>query len=116
MQFTQQDIHQALEQGEFVPHFQPIVDLRAGNIHGFEILARWQHPTQGSIPPNFFIPTVEQYGLINGLSVSLLNQAFAAVRTLPTDFGLSINLSPSQLLDRAMPDLIHHLADEANST
>ncbi len=113
MQFTQQDIHQALEQGEFVPHFQPIVDLRAGNIHGFEILARWQHATQGSILPNFFISTVEQYGLINGLSVSLLNQAFAAVRTLPTDFGLSINLSPSQLLDRAMPDLIHHLADEA---
>src|ERR1700733_8216485 len=113
MQFTQQDIHQALEEGEFVPYFQPIVDLRAGNIHGFEILARWQHPTQGSIPPNRFIPPVEHYGLINGLSASLLNQAFAAVRTLPTNFGLSINLSPSQLLDRAMPDLIHHLADEA---
>jgi PAS domain S-box-containing protein len=113
MQFTQQEIHQALEEGEFVPHFQPIVDLRAGNIHGFEILARWQHPTQGSIPPNLFIPPVEHCGLINGLSASLLNQAFAAVRTLPTDFGLSINLAPSQLLDRAMPDLIHHLADEA---
>jgi len=113
MQLTQQDIHQALEEGEFVPYFQPIVDLRVGNIHGFEILARWQHPTQDSIPPNLFIPPAEHYGLINRLSASLLTQAFAAVRTLPTDFGLSINLSPSQLLDRAMPDLIHHLADEA---
>jgi PAS domain S-box-containing protein len=113
MQFTQQDIRHALEKGEFVPYFQPIVDLRAGNIQGFEILARWQHPTRGSILPSLFIPPVEHYGLINGLSSSLLNQAFAAVRILPTDFGLSVNLSPSQLLDRAMPDLIHHLANEA---
>jgi PAS domain S-box-containing protein len=113
VQFTQQDIHQALQEGEFVPYFQPIVDLRAGSIHGFEILARWQHPTRGFIPPSLFIPAIEHYGLINGLSASLLNQAFAAVRMLPPDFGLSINLSPSQLLDRAMPDLIHHLADEA---
>jgi PAS domain S-box-containing protein len=110
--FTQQDIHRALEENEFVPYFQPIVDLRAGNIHGFEILARWQHPSRGFIPPSLFIPAAEHYGLMNDLSASLLNQAFGAVRTLPTDFGLSINLSPSQLLDRAMPDLIHHLAAE----
>ena len=62
VRFTQQDIHQALEEGEFVPYFQPIVDLRAGNIHGFEILARWQHPTRGHIPPSLFIPAVGRYG------------------------------------------------------
>jgi len=48
-----------------------------------------------------FIPLVEGYGLINNLSASLLTQSFAAVRNLPKDFGLSLNLSPLQLHDRA---------------
>jgi PAS domain S-box-containing protein len=113
MPFIEEDIHRALEKGEFVPYFQPLVDLRAGDIHGFEILVRWEHPTRGLIPPGLFLPSVERYDLINNMSASLLNQAFAAVRRLPTAFGLSINLSPSQLHDRTLPDLIHLMADEA---
>ena len=99
--------------GEFVPYFQPLVDLRDGSIHGFEILARWIHPDHGLVPPNQFIPLVERYGLINRLSTSLLTQAFASARTLPKNFGLSINLSPSQLHDRTLPSLIHRMAGDA---
>jgi EAL domain len=113
MPFAEQRVHQALDLGEFVPYFQPLVDLRVGSIHGFEILARWIHPDHGLVPPNKFIPLVERYGLINRLSVSLLTQAFASARTLPKNFGLSINLSPSQLHDRTLPSLIHRMADEA---
>jgi EAL domain-containing protein (putative c-di-GMP-specific phosphodiesterase class I) len=72
MPFAEQRIHQALDVGEFVPYFQPMVDLRVGSIHGFEILARWIHPDHGLVPPNKFIPLVERYGLINRLSTSLL--------------------------------------------
>jgi PAS domain S-box-containing protein len=113
MPFAVQSIRRALELGEFVPYFQPLVDLRAGKIHGFEVLARWENPTLGLVPPMKFIPLVEGYGLINKLSASLLTQALAAVHVLPKDFGLSFNLSPSQLHDRTLPDMIRHLADAA---
>ena len=113
MPFAEQRIHQAIDLGEFVPYFQPLVDLRVGSIHGFEILARWIHPDHGLVPPNKFIPLVERYGLINRLSTSLLTQAFASARGLPKNFGLSVNLSPSQLHDRSLPSLIHRMADEA---
>lgn len=113
MPFAKQVIHRAIEQGEFVPYFQPLVDLRSGTIHGFEVLARWEHFTLGVVPPKKFIPAIERHGLENDLSASLLTQAFAAVRALPTDFGLSFNLSPSQLHDRGLPDIIRRMADEA---
>ena len=113
MPFAEQRIHQALAFEEFVPYFQPLVDLRVGSIHGFEILARWRHPDHGLVSPNKFIPIAERYGLINRLSASLLTQAFASVRTLPRNFGLSINLSPSQLHDRTLPTAIQRMADDA---
>src|ERR1700761_8462092 len=75
MPFSEQRIHQAIHLGEFVPYFQPLVDLRVGSIHGFEILARWLHPDIGLVPPNKFIHLVERYGLINQLSTSLLTHA-----------------------------------------
>ena len=113
MPFVEQRIHQAIELDEFVPYFQPLVDLRVGSIHGFEILARWIHPDRGLVPPNIFVPLVERYGLINRLSTSLLTQAFTSARTLYGNFGLSINLSPSQLHDRSLPSLIERMADDA---
>src|ERR1700761_5011878 len=113
MPFAEQRIRQAIELGEFVPYFQPLVDLRVGSIHGFEILARWIHPDHGLVPPNKFIHLVERYGLINQLSTSLLTHALAAARTVPGNFGLSINLSPSQLHDRSLPALIERMADDA---
>lgn len=113
MSFTEQQVGQALENGEFAPYFQPLVDLRSGEIHGFEILARWEHPVLGLISPAVFIPLLEQYRLMNNLTASLLISAFAAARTLPFDFGLSINLSPTQLHDRSLPALLEVIAEEA---
>src|SRR5438105_2875973 len=113
MPVAEQNVGRAFELGEFVPYFQPLVDLRGGNLHAFEILARWEHPTNGLIAPGDFVPLIERDGMANRLSASLLTQAFAAARDLPTGFGLSVNLSPSQLHDRSLPDLIDRLADNA---
>lgn len=114
MPFSQQQLERALDNAEFVPHFQPLVDLRSGEIHGFEILARWQHPTRGFVPPTDFIPLLEQHRLLNNLTAALLISAFHAVRTLPGSFGLSINLSPPQLHDPSLPHLLQLMAEEAN--
>jgi EAL domain-containing protein (putative c-di-GMP-specific phosphodiesterase class I) len=49
------DAYRALNESQFVPFFQPLVTLRSGQLAGFEVLARWQHPVAGLIPPNQFI-------------------------------------------------------------
>jgi PAS domain S-box-containing protein len=113
MPFLEVEIFRAIEQGQFIPYFQPLVDLREGDIRGFEVLARWRHPTLGLLSPSEFIPLAEQYRLVNSLSMSLFKQAFAAMRIVPAGIGLSVNLSSGQLHDRSLPALLHRLADEA---
>ncbi|MGA2848439.1 MAG: EAL domain-containing protein [Terracidiphilus sp.] len=97
------DIHRAFEQDEFFPCFQPLVELRTCQIAGFEVLARWNHGKLGAIPPDVFIPQIERHGLINQLTQSMLEKAFAASPLLPAHMTLAINLSPMQLLDAGLP-------------
>jgi len=80
MPFTFDQLRRGLERAEFVPYFQPVVDLRSGGLHGFEVLARWERPHSGLIGPDVFVPCLERHGLINNLTATLLIQAFAAVR------------------------------------
>ena len=63
-----------LERGEFVPYFQPIVDLRTSEIVGVEALARWHHPERGVLSPAIFIQIAEDSGLIDRLGRSMLMQ------------------------------------------
>jgi EAL domain-containing protein (putative c-di-GMP-specific phosphodiesterase class I) len=49
-------LREALKNDQIVPYFQPLVDLRSGQLVGFEVLARWTHPTEGIILPDTFIP------------------------------------------------------------
>lgn len=58
------ELHQALERGEFVLYYQPLVSTNLGRITGVEALLRWQHPVQGLISPNEFIPQLEELGLM----------------------------------------------------
>jgi len=114
MPISDTEIFNAIEQNQFTPYFQPLVDLRDGSIQGFEVLARWQHPTLGLIDPNKFIPRAEHHGLMNSLSMSLFRQAFAAARIVPSEMGISVNLSPAQLHDRSLPSFLQRIADETH--
>ena len=58
----EQGIRFGLEHGQFVPYFEPQVDLATGEIVGFEVLARWNHPLSGIIGPDVFIPVAEEIG------------------------------------------------------
>lgn len=107
------DAYQALEKGQFVPFFQPIVTLRTGQVKGFEVLARWQHPLEGLIPPDTFIPVAEQGGWIGELTQQILQKAFAAAAALPAPLTLAVNISPLQLRDASLPEQIWGLASEA---
>jgi len=70
----QNKLRRALEQGEFVPYFQPQVDLNTGIIVGMEALVRWNNPEMGMVSPGEFIPVAEESGLIDGICESMLAQ------------------------------------------
>lgn len=88
------DLTTALRRGEIAPVFQPIVHGGSGRVKGFEMMARWTHPTLGKITPDTFIPMMEQHGLLDRLLLSLADQARGM---LPDTAYLSINLSGEQL-------------------
>lgn len=110
---TELEFSRALDSNEFVPHFQPLVHLRTRQLQGFELLARWQHPERGLVPPDDFIPIAETEGWITRLMCNLLRNGFAAIAALPGKPMLSVNISSVQLRDHTLPIKIQSLAAEA---
>ncbi len=96
-----------------MPFFQPLIALRTGQLAGFEMLARWQHPTKGLVPPDLFIAVAEQDGWIEELTRQLLQKAFVAADAIPDPLTLAINISPLQLRNSGLPEQIRVLAAEA---
>jgi len=106
------EIRQALESDAVVPCFQPIVELRTGNLAGFEVLARWQHPSLGLILPENFISLAEENGLIGELTHQILGKSFLAATTLPEPLSLAVNISPIQLHYASLPRQIYQAAED----
>lgn len=105
--------YRALNEHQFIPFFQPLTTLRTGQLTGFEVLTRWQHPKEGIIPPNRFIGIAEQDGWIDKLTWQILEKAFAAASAIPEHLTLSVNISPFQLRDRCVPEKIRTIAKHA---
>ena len=87
------DLRRAFANGEFELHYQPLVDLAADRISGFESLLRWQHPEKGMISP-------ADIGLIVALGEWVLREACAEAAKWPADVKVAINLSPIQFRSR----------------
>jgi EAL domain-containing protein (putative c-di-GMP-specific phosphodiesterase class I) len=93
----EQDLRQALANGGFEIHYQPLVNLERDEISGCEALLRWRHPDRGMISPAEFIPVAEDTGLINELGEWVLRTACAEAATWPEHIRLAVNVSPVQL-------------------
>jgi len=96
---VEQGIRFGLEHRQFVPFFEPQVDLESGEIVGFEVLARWNHPLSGMIAPDVFIPVAEEVGLIGQLSEQVITSALRAAAPWDPEIKISVNISPKQLSD-----------------
>ncbi len=93
------DIRSAVAKEEIEPHYQPLMLLAEQRLVGFEILARWHHPTRGDVEPERFIPVVEKLGLIADLTYSLLRHACLDARNWPPEITIALNVSPKHLGD-----------------
>ncbi len=90
-------VRHGIAHDEFVPFYQKQVDLRTGQLTGFEMLARWEAAGLPRIGPNVFIPIAEEIGLIEALSESLIRKALIDARDWDPRLSLSINVSACQL-------------------
>ncbi|MFP5352063.1 MAG: putative bifunctional diguanylate cyclase/phosphodiesterase [Actinomycetota bacterium] len=106
------ELRRAMDGEEFVLFYQPKVDLRTGETVVVEALCRWDHPTRGMIPPSEFIPLAEHTGLIEPLTMYVLDKALRQVRQWReqgVDLTVAVNMSPRNLLDLNFPDHVETL-------
>jgi diguanylate cyclase (GGDEF)-like protein len=113
------ELEHAVDRGELVAHYQPVVSLADGTIRAFEALVRWPHPERGLLAPGDFLDAAEESGLIVDVGRCVLSQAFASAQgwrcAFPhaADIGIWVNLAPSELTNHG---LVGELADALTRT
>ena len=108
------EIKGAVAAGQIVPYYQPLVDLDSSETVGYEVLARWNHPTRGLLMPDTFIPIAEDTGTIGEMTYALLTQAIRDAKTWPQHLYLSINFSPRQISDPSLSQTVLDLLAQAS--
>jgi len=109
--FLLHELQTAIPLQMFDVHYQPIVAAAGGAMIGVEALVRWTHPTRGNIPPSIFIPLAEESGLMSQLGEIVLRRALADAARWP-ELSVAVNLSPVQIRDRWLVDLVAAVMEE----
>jgi len=109
------ELRQALNDKNFIIHYQPTIDLNDDTVIGVEALVRWQHPYKGLIAPDEFIPLAEQTGLVQNLTALVLEQSLSQLNDWQRsglDLRLSINLASRCLYDTDIVEQISQLLEQ----
>ena len=102
----EQDLRKALSAGEFELYYQPVINLANNEISGFEALIRWNHPIQGKVAPNAFIPLAEEIGFIVPLGEWVIREACATAARWPEDIHVAVNISAVQFRSPGLMQVI----------
>ena len=100
-------LHRAVDEGEFVLHYQPILNLKDGRVVGAEALLRWNHPSDGLVPPAVFLPLLEESGLLVQVGCWVIRDVVRQMQVWQMLYGramvdwVSVNVSPRQFNDPA---------------
>jgi PAS domain S-box-containing protein len=103
------ELRTGLARREFLPYFQPIVNLQTGQLAGFEALLRWRHPEKGIMPPLGFLPMLEENGLIFAIGERFYQDVCRQQRTWVDDdpraaaLSININFTTAQFLEPGLP-------------
>lgn len=113
------NLRRAIERDEFVLHYQPLVDLKTGQVCAFEALIRWHHPERGLLLPNEFLPVAEDFGWMDTLGWWVLREACRQAHEWNTTLNstvplsMSVNIASTQL-ERG--ELLMHVRDILQET
>jgi diguanylate cyclase (GGDEF)-like protein/PAS domain S-box-containing protein len=112
------ELRAALRNGEFRVHYQPIIALEAGTLHGFEALLRWNHPVRGLLAPDVFLAVAEDSGLMVAIGDWLLRTVLAQIHRWNSGAGtgrtisVHVNLSGREIMQPGMAANVSRLCQE----
>ncbi|MFT4099049.1 MAG: EAL domain-containing protein [Rhodoblastus sp.] len=112
----ERDLRLAIAKGELEIHYQPILALNGARVVACEALARWLHPTRGSISPTVFIAIAEEAGLIGALGEWVLRRACAQAATWPPDVMVAVNVSARQFENPAFAAVVRESLEASGLT
>ncbi|MBB4860781.1 diguanylate cyclase (GGDEF)-like protein [Novosphingobium chloroacetimidivorans] len=104
--FLEVDLRRACMRDDFEVFYQPVIDSQTGVVTGAEALLRWHCPERGYVSPAEFIPIAEELGLVSRIGAKVLQQACRDATTWPEELDVAVNVSPVQLLDPRLPQIV----------
>ena len=112
----EQDLRDAIAQGDLQLYYQPVVSTATERIAGFEALLRWHHPQRGWIPTEKFIKIAEDTGLIAQIGEWALRTACHDLAKWPEDVRVAVNVSPLQFANPQLPAIVTSASPRPAST
>jgi diguanylate cyclase (GGDEF)-like protein/PAS domain S-box-containing protein len=118
--WMEHDLRQAIAEGQFCLHYQPILSLRTGRLVGFEALIRWQHPSEGLISPMLFIPLAEETRLIIPIGRWVIKEACRQLKQWEEKhhgekpLTMSVNISSVQLSYQDFVEQVEEIIRESD--
>lgn len=111
------ELRRAIREGELQHFYQPQVDLQTGTIHCVEALLRWRHPQHGILLPSAFLPTAEEFGLMQQISAWVLRDACEQLRKWEESgherIHIAVNLSTAQITDARLLQMLEDALDRS---
>jgi diguanylate cyclase (GGDEF)-like protein/PAS domain S-box-containing protein len=111
------ELRRSIPQGELFLQYQPQVTLATGAIQGMEALVRWNHPREGMMPPDRFLPLAEEMGIIHPLTAWVMDNALTQLRkwlALGLDVTMSVNVSPRCIEDHSLEEMVARALESSN--
>lgn len=107
------EIQSGLLDGEFIPYYQPKLNLQTLEVIGVEVLVRWKHPQHGVMSPGLFLEAVQHFGFLNAMTQTVAQQALSFLRKqeLIGELRLSINVDTEQLARPDLPEAVRQLLE-----
>lgn len=109
----EQDLRDAISNGDLELHYQPVIALENDKITGLEALLRWEHPVHGWLSPEKFVPIAEEAGLITTIGEWAIRMACHDLAKWPEEVRCAVNVSPTQFSNAGLPNIITNAIAQA---